>query len=125
MLSKYLWQDKEVDEKKLASGATVKPQAGDYNNFDTSSSGLFLSLFCSSFLTVFKNHPKFKHTKNTPTITHYLPQLWAWSRLNYVILIPGLSRSCSQTASGAGAILKISLLTCLGLMLPVSSNTYN
>lgn len=70
MLSKYLWQDREVDEKKLASGATVKPQAGDSNNFDTSSSGLFSSLFRSSFLSVFKNHPKFKHIKKHPN--HHL-----------------------------------------------------
>lgn len=52
-------------KKKLASGTTVKPQAGDSNNFDTSSSGLFLFLVCSSFLSVLKKHPKFKHIKNT------------------------------------------------------------
>lgn len=44
MLSKYLWQDKEEGGEKVAYGATVKPQAGDIHNVDTSSSGLFLSL---------------------------------------------------------------------------------
>lgn len=42
MLSKYLWQDKEEDGKKLAYRATVKPQADDTNNFDSSNLGLFL-----------------------------------------------------------------------------------
>lgn len=36
MLSKYLWQNKEEDRKKLAYRATVKPQADDTNNFDSS-----------------------------------------------------------------------------------------
>lgn len=35
MLYKYLWQDKQVDGRRLASRATVRPQADDSTNFDT------------------------------------------------------------------------------------------
>ena len=41
MLYKYLWQDKQVNGRRLASRATVRPQADDSINFDTFSSGCF------------------------------------------------------------------------------------
>ena len=41
MLYKYLWQDKQVDGRRLTSRATVRPQADDSTNSDTFSSGHF------------------------------------------------------------------------------------
>lgn len=52
MLYKYLWQDKQVNGRRLASRATVRPQADDSTNFDTLVQGVFVPgpTCCSSFL---------------------------------------------------------------------------